>query len=178
MLTHMALETFHTGPLACYAQWSLETAIRNLSHKIRQDQDLYANLTQRAILCAQLNALQAHFPGIQLNLREQREPFLPTGALEFEGCTGYALLPRCKEYPTPLSDDEVAALEDYWLAHNWPNWATWSKAVCRWSRAHLPNGQTVRSVWQESHITTNVRRASCVEVSICFMFHICTKLKY
>ena len=165
MLTHIAPETFRAGPLSCYAQWTLETAIGNLGREIRQDKDLYANLTQRAILRAQLNSLQARFPGIRLDLREQRgETFLPTGACEFDTCPGYALLPRCEELSMPLSEEELTALEDYWLAQGWPNWDSWSKSVCRWSRLRLPNGQTARSVWQESRITTNVRRASCVEV--------------
>jgi hypothetical protein len=176
MLTHMAPETFHAGPLACYAQWTLETAIGNLGREIRQDRDIFANLTQRAILRAQLNSLQARFPGIRLDLQEQREPSLPNGALEFEGCTGYALLPRCEECPVPLLDDEAIALEDYWLAQGWPTWDSWSKAICRWSRARLPNGQTARSVWQESRITTSVRRVLCVEVCNRSMLHIRTKL--
>jgi hypothetical protein len=30
LLTHIALETIRVGPLACYTQWTLETAISNL----------------------------------------------------------------------------------------------------------------------------------------------------
>jgi hypothetical protein len=30
LLTHMGPETFRIGPLSCYAQWTLETAIGNL----------------------------------------------------------------------------------------------------------------------------------------------------
>jgi hypothetical protein len=50
LLMHMGLETFRIGPLACYAQWTLETAIRNLGREIRQDCDQFANLTQRAVV--------------------------------------------------------------------------------------------------------------------------------
>ena len=46
LLMHIGLETFQIGPLACYAQWTLETAIGNLGHEICQDCDLFANLTQ------------------------------------------------------------------------------------------------------------------------------------
>ena len=59
LLTHMAPETFRIGPLACYAQWTLETAIGNLGREIHQDRDLFANLTQRAIMRAQINSLNA-----------------------------------------------------------------------------------------------------------------------
>jgi hypothetical protein len=34
LLTHIARETIHIGPLACYAQWTLETAIGNLGQEI------------------------------------------------------------------------------------------------------------------------------------------------
>ena len=61
LLTHIAPETFRVGPLACYAQWTLETAISNLGREIRQDRDMFANLAQRAVLRAQTNSLQAHF---------------------------------------------------------------------------------------------------------------------
>jgi hypothetical protein len=46
LLTHMGPETFRLGPLSCYAQWTLETAIGNLKWEIRQDRDQFANLTQ------------------------------------------------------------------------------------------------------------------------------------
>ena len=46
MLTHITPGTIHASSLSCYAQWTLETAIGNLGQEIRQDQDLYANLTQ------------------------------------------------------------------------------------------------------------------------------------
>ncbi len=41
LFTHIGPETFRAGPLACYAQWTLETAIGNLGREIRQDRDLY-----------------------------------------------------------------------------------------------------------------------------------------
>jgi hypothetical protein len=164
MLTHIAPETIRAGPLACYAQWTLETAIGNLGREIRQDRDLFANLTQQAILRAQINSLQARFPGIRFDVRG-RGTSLPTGACLFEGCRGYALLPSCEEFPTLLSEEELSALMIYWRKQGWPNRDTWSKAVCRWARLQLPNGQKACSVWKESRITSSVRRASCVEVS-------------
>jgi hypothetical protein len=50
LLMHMGLETFQIGPLSCYAQWMLKTAIRNLEWEIHQDRDTYANLTQHAVI--------------------------------------------------------------------------------------------------------------------------------
>jgi hypothetical protein len=34
LLTHIAAKTVRVGPLACYAQWTLETAIGNLGQEI------------------------------------------------------------------------------------------------------------------------------------------------
>jgi hypothetical protein len=64
LLTHIASEMFHVGPLACYAQWTLETAIGNLGREIHQDHNMFANLAQHVVLHAQTNSLQAHFLGI------------------------------------------------------------------------------------------------------------------
>ena len=48
LLTHIAPETICVGPLACYAQWTLETTIGNLGWEIWQDHNLFVNLAQRA----------------------------------------------------------------------------------------------------------------------------------
>lgn len=44
LLTHIASETTRIGPLSCYAQWTIETAIGNLGGEIRQDRDPYTNI--------------------------------------------------------------------------------------------------------------------------------------
>jgi hypothetical protein len=46
LLTHIASETIRVGPLSCYSQWTIETAIGNLGDEIRQDRDPYANIAQ------------------------------------------------------------------------------------------------------------------------------------
>ena len=79
LLTHIAPETFQVGPLACYAQWTLETAIGNLGCEIRQDRDMFANLAQCAVLRAQTNSLQACFPSIQLEFEKPRHLRFPPG---------------------------------------------------------------------------------------------------
>src|SRR6266702_4656476 len=160
LLTHIALETLRAGPLACYSQWTLETAIGNLGREIRQDRDIFANLTQRAILRAQVNSLQARFPKIRIEVRGGQDS-LPVCAREFEDCPGYALLPRREEYPTPLQEDELQALKGYWHEQGWPNPDSWENGVCRWAKLLLPTGQRARSTWHEAG---KLRRASCVEV--------------
>ena len=165
LLTHIAPETFRIGPLACYAQWTLETAIGNLGREIRQDRDMFANLAHRAVLRAQTNSLQARFPGIQLEFGEPETSSLSTRARQFDGYLGYAFHPRCEDYPSPVEEDERDAIILYWRSQGWPNMDTWTHAVCRWAKLQLPNGQIACSVWHETNVTSKLRRASCVEVS-------------
>ena len=165
LLTHIAPETFRVGPLACYAQWTLETAIGNLGCEIRQDRDMFVNLSQRAVLRAQTNSLQARFPNVQLEFGETETPSLSTRARKFEGYDGYAFHPRCEEYPTPVAEDEREALILHWRSQGWPNVDTWTHAVCRWAKLQLPNGQVAHSVWHETKVMSKLHRASCVEVS-------------
>ena len=64
---HIGRETVRAGPLACYAQWTMETVIGNLGNEIRQDLDLYANISQRGFPRAQLNSIQSTIPHVLLN---------------------------------------------------------------------------------------------------------------
>ena len=150
--------------MSCYAQWTLETAIGNLGREIRQDRDLYANLTQRAILRAQVNSLKARFPGVKIELEPQGMSALTNRKRVFDSAPGYMFIPRREEDPSPLSDDELHALMIYWEEQGWPNKEQWPNLVCRWAKVQLPNGQTARSVWFESRASMKLRRTSCVEV--------------
>jgi hypothetical protein len=149
LLSHIGPETFRAGPLACYAQWTLETAIGNLGEEIHQDRDMFANLTQQAILHAQLNVLRARFPSIQFEVGDE-DTLLPHCGREFEGFDGYRFFPRCEEHPSLLGDDECRALMVYWHAQHWPNGDSWPHAVCCCAQLQLPNGQCAHSVWEES----------------------------
>ncbi|KAH9159369.1 hypothetical protein EDB89DRAFT_1887518 [Lactarius sanguifluus] len=157
----MGPETFRIGPLACYAQWTLETAIGNLGREIRQDRDLFANLTQRAVIRAQVNSLCARFPRIKFEVGSVKKSSHSVRTREFEG--GYIFLPRCEEFPSPLTEDEHATFKIYWREQGWPNVDSWPNAVCRWAKLRLPNGQMARSVWLESNVTTKLRRTSCIK---------------
>ncbi|KAH8987487.1 hypothetical protein EDB86DRAFT_2808878 [Lactarius hatsudake] len=180
LLTHLGPETLRAGPLACYAQWTLETAIGNLGREIRQDRDLFANLTQRAIIRAQVNSLQARYPRIKIEVYSRGGSSLPNNAYVFEEAPGYALLPRHEECPAPLSDEELEALMIYWRSQDWPIQRSWPNAVCRWAKLCLPNGQRARSVWFESKVSGPLRRTSCVEVrQLCLQHLVCApKLSY
>ncbi|KAH9048851.1 hypothetical protein EDB84DRAFT_1261692, partial [Lactarius hengduanensis] len=157
LLTHIAPETFRLGPLACYTQWTLETAIGNLGREIRLDRDMFANLTQRAVLRAQINSLQARFPEIKFEVGQDTVTSLSNGAREFEGYIG--------NFPRLLKMMTAEALKAYWHAQNWPNADAWPDAVCRWGKLQLPNGQKARSVWQEANVLTKPRRSRLIQVN-------------
>ncbi len=119
LLTHIASETTRVGPLSCYAQWTIETAIGNLGDEIRQDRDPYANIAQRGLLCAQLNSILVMFP--QLNLDD--DVSLPRGAKDVS--QGYALLRPCQNTAKPVTEPEASAIVRYWEQMGWPNLNAW-----------------------------------------------------
>jgi hypothetical protein len=159
LLTHIASETIRLGPLSCFSQWTIETAIGNLGEEIRQDWDPYANIAQRGVLRAQLNSIQAMFPHVDIGKDNSN---LPRGVKDLG--EGYALLRACQNAPEPVTEAEANAILKYWEAKGWPNMNSWPRAVKRWARLQLPNGQRARSNWYESHSTRPLRKATCVRV--------------
>ena len=137
----MAPETLRLGPLTCYAQWTLKMAIGNLGCEIHQDQDLYTNLTQCAILHAQINSMWARFPGVKLDFGVCGTAS-SNQTCEFVSAPGYLFLPHWEKVPSPVGKDEFIALMVYWRAQQWPNRDHWHNTVCRWAKLWLPNGQT------------------------------------
>jgi len=119
LLTHIASETTRVGPLSCYAQWTIETAIGNLGDEICQDRDPYANIAQRGLLRAQLNSILMMFP--QLNLDD--DVSLPRGTKDVS--QGYALLRPCQNTAKPVTEPEASAIVRYWEQMGWPNLNAW-----------------------------------------------------
>jgi hypothetical protein len=101
------LETTHVGPLSCYSQWTIETAIGNLGEEIRQDRDPYANIAQRGVLRAQLNSIFAMFPNLDLDNNDS----FPRGAKDLG--QGYVLLRMCQTVAKPVTDAEATAILRY-----------------------------------------------------------------
>ena len=64
LLMHIEPETICAGPLGCYAQWTMETAIGDLGDEICQDKDPYANITQCGLLHAQINSVFSIMPNV------------------------------------------------------------------------------------------------------------------
>ena len=160
LLTHIASETIRAGPLACYAQWTIETAIGNLGNEIRQDHDTYANIAQQGVLCAQLNSILAMMP--ELNLGDKDS--FPRGAKDLR--QGYALLHPCEDTARQVTEAKAYAILTYWEEKGWPNHNVWPRAVMRWVHLQLPNGQKARSRWYEARSTRPLRKTTCVKVSI------------
>ena len=123
LLTHIASETICIGPLSCYSQWTIETAIGNLGDEICQDRDLYANIAQQGVLHAQLNSILAMFPHLNLG----KDGSLPCGAKDIG--QGYTLLHACQNTPEPVMDAEVNVILKYWEEKGWPNLNAWPRSV-------------------------------------------------
>jgi hypothetical protein len=139
-LTHIVPEHFRIGSLTEVSQWTMERTIGNLGEEIRLHSDPYANLSQRIIERAQINALYSAIPELL-----PEPPGLPRGACDLGN--GYALLgPRELRDIEPLIS---SAFHDFAETHGWRTTSNESLMVHRFARLLLPNGQTARSWWQE-----------------------------
>ncbi|KAF8226798.1 hypothetical protein L208DRAFT_1498218 [Tricholoma matsutake] len=167
LLTHIAPKTVCAGPLTCYAQWTMETAIGNLSKEIRQDKDPFWNLEEHGVLHAQINSVMAMHPKLDVNYG--------ASTLSIYVCAfpdGYAFLPRCDTTTRPMVQLEHDALMDYWEREGWPNQGSWPNMIVCWARLQLPNGQRARSIWSDSNSKASLRRTSCVEIEYDGKMHI------
>ncbi|KAI0304753.1 hypothetical protein BC826DRAFT_902685 [Russula brevipes] len=152
LLTHIAPETVRAGPPACYAQWTMETAIGNLGKEIRQDRDPYRNLEERGVIRAQVNSLMAMYPKLDINYGACGLSIYAHGFPD-----GFSFLPRCDSTARPMARDEYDALMNYWQREGWPDPLSWPNAIVRWARLQLPNGQRARSIWSESNASKPVQ---------------------
>jgi hypothetical protein len=161
LLTHITPETIRVGPLACYSQWTMETAIGNLGSEIRSLVDPYANLANCGVFRAQLNCLNAMLP--TLSLFPSDKP-LSQGSRDLGD--RYAFLRPVDRTVRDISDLESMALQELWNLKAWPN-DQFANQVWRWGKLRLPNGQIGRSVWSENRcIRADRRRATIVKVSV------------
>lgn len=63
---HMGPEVARLGPPILYSTWTMERTIGDLGAEIRQPSNPYANLSQRSILRARINALKAMDPSFNV----------------------------------------------------------------------------------------------------------------
>lgn len=132
----------------------------NLTQELRQPSNPFANLSQRALLRCQINALKNIIP-------ELEEPAaLPRNAIDLSD--GYILLRRRDTTARPLLPVEELALISYLrelpecseiVLHS-------PFHVIRWARLRLPTGQIARSLWvEQSKTLQKIRMARNVKVN-------------
>ena len=97
-LVHLPREVVRLGPPICSSQWTLERTIGNLGEEIKQHSNPFANLSQRGIRRAQVNALKAMI--LDLDLDRTVKGVLPHGSKDLGN--GYILLCACEAEPHPL----------------------------------------------------------------------------
>ena len=139
-LTHLAHETLRCGPLSGCAQWCMESAIGSFGREVRSHSNTFANIANRGVLCAQINAIKARIPDLE------PEPTLPRGSFPFGD--GYALLRATDSTRCPVSDCEAEAIHASGI-HDASNQPPGSISVLRWARLLLLNGQVSRCAWKE-----------------------------
>ncbi|EIW85987.1 hypothetical protein CONPUDRAFT_43905 [Coniophora puteana RWD-64-598 SS2] len=148
-ITHLADETERKGPPITCSQWTLERMIGDLGREIRNHVSPYANLSIRATLRCQVNALKALYP----ETFDPEHPDLPRGCDDLGD--GYLLLRRRDRYSRVVSPAEEVVLTDALLSLGYR--FEDAPRVQRWARLQLPHGQVARSLWQEDSMTRGVR---------------------
>jgi hypothetical protein len=150
---HLARETIRCGPLNLLAQWALENTIGNLGQEVHQHSNPYANLSERALLRAQMNTLKAIHPELETGDNPH-----PRGSLVLKN--GYVLLRARDRTPHRIQDqDEAQTIHDFLMQCRLPP----MHSIVRWARLQLPNGDIARSAWKELQ-NRNTRTSHNVQV--------------
>ena len=139
-LLHLAPESLRCGPLAGCAQWCMESAVGSFGREVRSHSNTFANIANRGVIRAHINAIKARIPGLE------PEPTLPLGSFPFG--EGYALLHSTDSVRRVVSDCEAEAIRASRIMDP-SNRSTGSIKVLRWARLLLPNGQVSRCAWKE-----------------------------
>jgi hypothetical protein len=135
-LLHIASEALRVGPGAYTTQYAMERLIGDLGQEIRQQSNPFANLSRRAVLRAQTNALMSMCPTLQISSgsqSKQSEAGIDVGH-------GYIIMGR-ERVSHHLEDSQAAAM----VREERPT------QVRRWGRLQLPNKQWVRSLYAEEN---------------------------
>jgi hypothetical protein len=151
-LVHLPREVIRLGPPLCSSQWTLERTIGNLGEEIRQHSNPFANLSQRGIRRAQVNALKAMIPGVDTERSD--DGYLPRGSKDLGD--GFVLLRARESDPRPLRDCEANALCEYLGT---PSLGS-EVLVRRWAKLRIPTGQNCYSAWKEKQKPLEKRRTA------------------
>ena len=153
-LAHLPREVVRIGPPVCSSQWTLERTIGNLGEEMKQHSNPFANLSQRGIRQARVNALKAMIPDLDVN--GAIENHLPPGCKDIG--EGYLLLRAREEEARPLRDCEAKALCNYLNVPPGPD--TTKILVRRWAKLRIPTGQNCYSAWKELERPLEKRRTA------------------
>ncbi|KZV74580.1 hypothetical protein PENSPDRAFT_572757 [Peniophora sp. CONT] len=161
-LPHLGWLTYLIGPLSLVAQWTQERLIGDLGREIKQPSRPFANLAQRAVRRAQVNALQAIYPDLG-------QPEKPLGSYPTEDLGGgYTLLHPVDGAARGVTARESVLITAYWRAQGGMPVNQTITSVRRWGRLRLPGmrPQEVHTAWKEKLIPWDELRISrCVKVS-------------
>ncbi|KZV62094.1 hypothetical protein PENSPDRAFT_549409, partial [Peniophora sp. CONT] len=142
---HMAHDATRFG-MGCYvSQYTCERSIGILGALVRQPSNPYANLSNEAVILAQLHALYARAPELDPNSSSTE---LPHTAIKLE--SNYALLHTTERTPSAVTAVERTAIVRYMEGFGLGLHAMWDGKVERWARLRLPNGQVARCAWRET----------------------------
>ncbi|KAH7919195.1 hypothetical protein BV22DRAFT_1023421 [Leucogyrophana mollusca] len=164
---HYAREVETKGPLICSSQWTMERTIGNLTEELRQHSDPYANLAERAIRRARINALKVMIPSLD---PIPEKTAAPRWSLDIGG--GYHLLPQHQRGRQEATQSETWAIREYLDEHapNSPDYKYFTPGglfkPSRWARLLLPNGQKCRSLFCGRERRSNARKARNVQVTV------------
>jgi hypothetical protein len=140
-LVHLPCEVIHLGPPVCSSQWTLEWTIGNLGEEIKQHSNPFANLSQRGIRRAQVNALKAMIPLLDTGTLDKG--WLPCGSKDLGN--GFILLCARESDLHPLHDCEVDTLHNYLGIVS----LGLRTLVQCWAKLRIPTGQNCYSAWKE-----------------------------
>ena len=157
-LTHLADESLRCGPLSGCAQWCMESAVGSFGREVRSHSNTFANIANRGVIRAQINAIKARIPDLE------PEPTLPRGSIPFGD--GYALQ-AMDSARRPVSNHEAEAIRASGISDDSVR-PTGSISICRWARLLLPNGQVSRCAWKEKSGRERVVRCAR-NVKVCVL---------
>ncbi|KAI0317099.1 hypothetical protein OF83DRAFT_1059256, partial [Amylostereum chailletii] len=157
-VAHMAPESGRVGPLGLVGQWVMERTIGDLGQEVKQPSNPYANLSQRGLQCAQVNALKSVMPDLEAD-----EDALPRGSVDLGD--KYVLLRPMDTVSHEVPYTEADFINAYWVGaggHGAPGGIT---HVRKWGRVRLANRQNVRSAWKEKERPLeNIRMSRIIKI--------------
>ncbi|KAI0354178.1 hypothetical protein OH77DRAFT_1504872 [Trametes cingulata] len=164
-ITHTPTETCRVGSLICTCQFAMERIIGDLGAEIRQPSNPFANLSQRALRRARVNALKTMLPDLDSPSTSSHVPMVDLD-------DGYTLLHPREPGARPVSDDEDLVIFRYiekcvGMTEARAIWVVaMESCVQRWARVRLPNGQVCRSAWKEvpNQVSRNSRNVKSTDI--------------